>query len=401
MNYLKQNQNHVYKHYVENYSRVNYEFRLKSKGTIVDTVFRIPVFFNILSRNGRTVNFEKLDTMLAVLNRGFNRGDDTTVVRDMFADNIADIKIEFYRAILDINGDTITRLRAKNSFYLYEPNDQMKYDETGLSAYHPEKYLNIWVCNMKNVVGYATPPVYAENWPESYYKPLHLQGIVLDFTAIVPEYSNNFEARNKTIIHEAGHYLGLRHTWGDGSLVISGDSTECWRDDGIKDTPFTISANWACDDTRNTCIEREGKDYPDQYENYMDYSDNRCAVMFTNEQKALMIYNLINLRPNSYDTGYVYTETPEKFTPHLHKRFKLYPNPANQELQLEISNEYIGRELSLTVHSAEGKILLKEEFIATLRKSVLLTDISAGLYSVLLKDDYNMVFRQKITVIKD
>ena len=401
MTHLKQNQNEVYKHYVDNYSRVSNEFRLKSKGTVVDTVFRIPVFFNILSRSGRTVNFEKLDTMLAVLNRGFNRGDDTTIVRDMFADNIADIKIEFYRAILDINGDTIRRLRAKNSFYLYEPNDQMKYDETGLSAYHPEKYLNIWVCNMKTVVGYATPPVYAANWPESYYKPLHLQGIVLDFTAIVPEYSNNFSARSKTIVHEAGHYLGLRHTWGDGSIVISGDSSECWRDDGIKDTPFTISANWACDDTKNTCIEREGIDYPDQYENYMDYSDHKCAVMFTNEQKALMIYNLVNLRPNIYDTAYAYTETPEEISPHVNKTIKVYPNPCNNDLHFDITNKYVGKNLNLTIYSTEGKTVYLENFKGKLRKSVFLLGISSGFYTVQIMDGDEVIFRGKITVIKD
>ncbi|PCJ64580.1 MAG: hypothetical protein COA58_12645 [Bacteroidetes bacterium] len=399
MDHLKQTQPETYYHFIENYKRLSTEFRLKKKGTITDTIYRIPVFFNILSRNNRTVNFTKLDTMLAVLNRGFNRGDDTSIVREPFADNIANVRIEFYRALLDINGDTIKRLRAKNSFYYYEADDKMKYDDIGLSAYHPEKYLNIWVCNLTKLWGYATPPVYAAHWPESYYKPLHLQGIVLDFTTIVTEYSNNFEERRKTIIHEAGHYLGLRHTWGDGHLVIAGDSSECWRDDGIKDTPYTITPSRKCDDSKNTCIEKEGPDYPDQYENYMDYTNQTCAVMFTNEQKDLMLYNLTNLRSTIYDTAYRYTEIPEEYSPHYQTEIKAYPNPVKEDLHLEFSNIYLNRTVGLEIYSTQGKSVYHEVIVANFRKVISLNSLSAGVYYLEISADNNLIFRRKIVVL--
>ncbi len=399
MNHLRENQYPTYNHYMENYDRILRKFIDKNKTTREDTIFRIPVFFNVLSRNGRTVNFEKLDTMLAVLNRGFNRGDDTSIVRDIFSENIADIKIEFYRAILDINGDTIKRLRAKNSFYLYETDDLMKYDASGLSAYHPEKYLNIWICNMSKNLGYATPPIYAAHWPSAYFKPLHLQGIVLDFRTIVPEYSSDFEKYRKIIIHEAGHYLGLRHTWGDGSLVITGDSTECWRDDGIKDTPYTIAANRTCDNNKNTCIEKQGIDYPDQYENYMDYTDNRCQAMFTNEQKELMIYNLVNLRPYIYDTAYVDITIPEPASLAEQKTISLYPNPASNQVNIEVSSHYFEQKLELHLYSTDGKLVYRKSFTPYSKENVALLSISSGLYYAAILEDNRTIFRSKLIVL--
>ncbi|MFN5911951.1 MAG: M43 family zinc metalloprotease, partial [Bacteroidota bacterium] len=72
-----------------------------------------------------------------------------------------------------------------------------------------------------------------------------------------------FEVAGRTCVHEVGHYLGLRHIWGDG---------DCSQEDGIDDTPNADSqSNQDCDVTRNTCTDNiAGTDLPDMVENYMD-----------------------------------------------------------------------------------------------------------------------------------
>jgi hypothetical protein len=44
----------------------------------------------------------------------------------------------------------------------------------------------------------------------------------------------SYPVRWRTITYEVGHYLGLRHIWGDGLLSIFG-IPDCDADDGVED----------------------------------------------------------------------------------------------------------------------------------------------------------------------
>jgi PKD repeat protein len=87
--------------------------------------------------------------------------------------------------------------------------------------------------------------------------------------------SNNF--RSRTITHEVGHWINLRHTWGNGNTP--GQASNCDQDDGVDDTPNTIG--WqSCNLAAESCGTL------DNVQNYMDYSF--CFRMFTEGQKDRM-----------------------------------------------------------------------------------------------------------------
>jgi len=77
----------------------------------------------------------------------------------------------------------------------------------------------------------------------------------------------------RTTTHEVGHWLNLRHIWGDGG---------CDFDDFIMDTPLADEENYFCDVGHVSCGN------VNMVQNYMDYSDDVCMNLFTNGQKKWM-----------------------------------------------------------------------------------------------------------------
>ena len=61
---------------------------------------------------------------------------------------------------------------------------------------------------------------------------------------------NGVTTTGKMLVHEVGHYLGLRHIWGDGY---------CNFDDYIDDTPNSVSeSSWNCNFNLNSCLDNIG-----------------------------------------------------------------------------------------------------------------------------------------------
>ena len=135
--------------------------------------------------------------------------------------------------------------------------------------------------------------------------PAKYNGVVMDFrffgqdnpyiADVLPEFSRY--AKGRACVHEVGHWFGLRHIWGDAGTIFP--DLGCEADDGIGDTPNAATAyasNGLCSDTIvNSCYD-EPIDFPDMFENYMDYSSDDCQNMFTVEQVAVMRDALLTLR---------------------------------------------------------------------------------------------------------
>jgi len=75
----------------------------------------------------------------------------------------------------------------------------------------------------------------------------------------------------RTMTHEVGHWVGLRHIWGD---------TTCG-DDFCGDTPVHHKANYGCPQTILDCNSVGFE----MVQNYMDYTDDSCMNIFTQNQK--------------------------------------------------------------------------------------------------------------------
>ncbi len=300
-----------------------------------DVIYRIPVVVHIVY----TTPAENLDdslvySQLEVLNNAFRRTSaDTINTRPEFLPYAGDAGIEFFLADTDPNGQPTTGITRTSTTqpagFGFSPfNDAMKKSaDGGIDAWPTDRYLNIWVCDINSVpffgsvLGYAYPPVgNLSNWPAGAAPAdTTVQGVVIyhkifgrNNPLAIADPALRTVALGKSCVHEVGHYLGLRHIWGeDATNPLGGGS--CTLDDFIGDTPETINrSEQACDLTKNECGPScpNLPDVPDMIENYMDYSVDSCNNMFTYGQIALMRGILANYRPNLGQTTLGTIKTP-------------------------------------------------------------------------------------------
>jgi hypothetical protein len=239
-----------------------------------------------------------------ILNEDFNRlNADAIQTRDIYTGVAGQADIHFELAeIIRVQTAVEFDISLLGKTLLSE----VKYAADGGSdAWDTEQYMNIWICKIQpieifgevigQVLGFAFPPNNLANWPPDVGAPTPEEdGVVIDFRVVGSNNPNAIEVpgemgfltiRGRTPVHEVGHYLGLRHIWGDGGLFGPND---CAQSDGIADTPFADAQSpFDCDTTKNSCDHIEefyGLNMPDMIENYMDYSDETCMNLFTQGQ---------------------------------------------------------------------------------------------------------------------
>lgn len=240
---------------------------MNSNGSIL---YRIPLVFHVIHTYG-SENISKAQILDAVnsMNLSFQKlNPDTGVVVPLFQPIFANPQIEFVLANLDPQGNCTDGITRTYSPLTASANDNVK----ALIAWPSNRYFNIWV--VKNIASGAAG--YA------YYPGINaaIDGVVMrhDYTGSFGT-ANNSNYTERSLTHEAGHWLDLPHTW--GSTNTPGDPNNCNTDDGISDTPNTIGVdNFSCNTSQVTCGS------VDNVQNYMDYAS--CHYMFTEGQKAAM-----------------------------------------------------------------------------------------------------------------
>lgn len=318
----------------------------QAKGKIVtmfnksnDSTLRIPVVVHIVHFNElQNLPDSVIEAQIRVLNEDFNRkNEDTSATRDIFRPVAASANIEFYLATTAPDGSPTTGITRTNTAVngFMEPIGLLTGDLSslervkstangGIDPWPLDKYLNIWVCDLAfsifggeptpSLLGIATPPLEAPNWPAELAELGLIDGVVLHYQIFGP---NNPAAqtlpaefqgvvdRGRTATHEVGHYLGLRHIGGDAADPIFGGDG-CSEDDGIADTPNANGQSQQdCSYTKNSCVD-EPIDHPDMIENYMDYSNEYCMNMFSQGQVEIMRAMLTGPR-----AGLLTEQTPE------------------------------------------------------------------------------------------
>lgn len=233
--------------------------------------------------------------------------------------------------------------------------DAMKDPATGgVAAWDTDRYLNIWVCDLNGenpavglLLGFAYPPADLPNWPAGSNGTAATDGVVIDYLSFGNNTPNTtplqpFADDGRTAVHEVGHYLGLRHIWGDG---------DCTQDDGIDDTPDAdaqTDATAGCDPSQNTCTEATDPQLPDMYENYMDYSSDECQNLFTRQQADLMRSVLTGPRAGLLWQNTVGIESPAIDMPQVSAQ----PNPTQGTLRVSWKGNVPPSNLS--VYNAAG-----------------------------------------------
>lgn len=285
-----------------------------------------------------------IENQIAILNRDFNgENADSLNTRTLFRPVAGKANIRFRLA-------SIVRRQTSTNFTINLTSgallSNLKSNSTGGSdPWSVERYLNIWVCNIRpatiigiplaQILGFAFPPNGLSNWPAGTAAPTpNEDGVVIDYRVFggnnpnpiaVPGGTGNLTVRGRTAVHEVGHYLGLRHIWGDGGGLLS-STNDCKQSDGIDDTPFAnAQSNFDCNQVRNTCKSTESfynADVPDMTENYMDYSREDCMSLFTKGQVAHMRATLSGPRAGLVQS--VGTQQPRSVALGM----RVFPNPV-------------------------------------------------------------------------
>ncbi len=249
-----------------------------------NNVITIPVVVHIVYRtSAENISNAQVQSQIDVLNEDFRRlNTDAANTPSLFQSVAADVEIQFCLATRDPSGNPtsgITRTQTtKSSFSVY--TDDVKYSsQGGQDAWPTDQYLNIWVCNLGgNILGYAQFPNGG---------PAATDGVVIDYRYFGRGGSAQAPFnKGRTATHEVGHWLNLRHIWGDA---------QCG-DDYVNDTPIQQGPNYNCP----TFPSPSCGNTSDMFMNYMDYTDDACMNLFTQGQKTRM---RAVLAPNGFRAG--------------------------------------------------------------------------------------------------
>lgn len=259
-------------------------------------IYRIPVIVHVIHNGeeigtGANISLAQVRSQIDVLNEDFRNLTGS----NGFNANGVDTQIEFYLAPTNPDGNTLEEPG------IHRFNGGIPVWPTGLATtvdsflkpatiWNPDEYFNIWTVNFggfvgRNLLGYAQFPSNS-GLPGLNVNggPSETDGVVVGFKYFGSADKDNFPELNttynlgRTTTHEVGHWLGLRHIWGDG---------DCSEDDFCEDTPLADAPNYSCE-PNISCGSQ------DMIENYMDYTEDPCMSMFTEDQKERIIQVLLN-----------------------------------------------------------------------------------------------------------
>ncbi|GLB48353.1 T9SS type A sorting domain-containing protein [Neptunitalea lumnitzerae] len=272
----------------------------KTMGT--NTVVTIPVVVHVIHNgdavgSNENISDTRVASQITVLNEDYRRmagtpGYNTNAVG-------ADTEIEFCLAQTAPDGSLTSGIdRVNLSGYTWN-NTNVEGVLKPQTQWDPTQYFNIWVCefggDLGGILGYAQFPSNSGlGGLNTNGGAANTDGVVLDWRCFgssdyaAGSYFSSYD-KGRTLTHEIGHCLGLRHIWGDSSscVVNATDSAQ----DYCPDTPAAADANYDCNADYDSCTLAAGNDMT---ENYMDYTNDTCMNVFTQDQKTRMLTVLAN-----------------------------------------------------------------------------------------------------------
>jgi hypothetical protein len=351
----------------------------RRRGGGEDIIIIPVVVHNLFHNTSEIVSDQQVYSQIDVLNKCFRRQNaDTVNTPSYFKSVAADCEIEFKLATTDpFKKGTTGIIRKYTPVERWSANDDMKFTaKGGDDAWDTKSYLNIWVCNLNRTLGYASFPG----------GPDDKDGVVINLSAF--GYANNNQM-GKTAVHEIGHWLGLRHTWGD---AYCGDD---WVDDTPKQANFTSGCPSGI---RVSC---SNDPYGDMYMNYMDLTSDECTNLFTEGQKARMraqfslggprmgLLTSIGLLPPRFSEIPAEPEMPKWMYANV------YPNPATSEIKIDLTYDirWVGK--TITIVNNQGQVVTKALIDGTLT-TINISKLPPGIYFLSAKKEDGATIKQKL-----
>ena len=261
--------------FTENYVKRGGSAPLVSQVEQGTPLYTIPVVVHVVYNTAaQNISDAQIQSQIDVLNKDFQLlNSDVSGVPSAFQPLVADCKIQFCLAKRDPSGNATTGIiRKSTTVTSFSTNDNVKRSANGGSdAWDRNQYLNLWVCNISGgILGYAQFPGGAAA----------TDGVVITYTGFgtTGTAAAPFNL-GRTATHEVGHWLNLRHIWGD-------DGTGCSGSDLVGDTPNQADENYGCPSF--PAVSCSNGPNGDLFMNYMDYTDDRCMYMFTVGQRDRM-----------------------------------------------------------------------------------------------------------------
>ena len=241
--------------------------------SLMPNVITIPVVVHIVYKtSAQNISNNDVYSQIQVLNEDFRKtNSDASSVPSAFSGVAADCEIEFCLAVRDPSGNVTTGItRTSTTTSTFSGYTSMKYSSSGgKNAWNTSDYLNIWVCNLgSGLLGFATFPGGNSS----------TDGIVIDYAYFGDISATSPYDKGRTATHEVGHWLNLRHIWGDSNCG----------NDYVSDTPTQATSNGGCPSFPSTSNCTGNAPNGDMFMNYMDYTYDACMYMFSAGQKTRM-----------------------------------------------------------------------------------------------------------------
>jgi hypothetical protein len=222
----------------------------------------IPIVVNVLYKTAEeNISDAQIQSQIDVLNEDYNAtNSDFNSIPSEFSGVAANVGITFVL-------ENIVRKSTKKSSW--GTRDAMKNGKRGgIDATDPTTTLNMWACTIGGgILGYAQFPGGSDA----------TDGVVIDSNYFGKSSAASYPYNlGRTGSHEVGHWMNLRHIWGDASCG----------NDLVSDTPVHKTYNFGVPTYpyESSCLPAHNE----MTMNYMDYTDDRGMYMFTNGQKSRM-----------------------------------------------------------------------------------------------------------------
>ncbi|MBX3427561.1 MAG: zinc metalloprotease [Pirellulales bacterium] len=236
--------------------------------------YKITVVVHVVFRSAaENISDAQIKSQIDVLNKDFRaKNSDRSKTPPVWKGLTSDAMVEFSLATKDPSGKATTGItRTSTSTDGFGDDDNVKFTQRGgIDAWPTNKYLNIWVCQLRGgLLGYAQFPG----------GPKATDGVVILSTAFGTKGTARAPFnKGRTTTHEIGHYLNLRHIWGD--------TEDCSGTDLVADTPNAVTPNYGKPTFPH--VSCHNGPHGDMFMNYMDYVDDDAMFMFTTGQVARM-----------------------------------------------------------------------------------------------------------------